>query len=437
MDSLLWAVVATLGLAVLALAVVEVVHRVVRRLGRRSLLLRELSDHAHRPFQVAMTIFAIESGVRSTGGDFAGRTVVVHLLVLAVIAAFAWLLGALALVVEDVALARVRTDVPDNLRARKVQTQVKILRRVTVAAVVVVTFGVMLMTFPHVRAVGASLLASAGIIGVVAALAAQSTLGNIFAGLQLTFSDALRLDDVVVVEDEWGRIEEITLTHVVVQIWDDRRLIMPTTYFTTRPFQNWTRTGSAVLGTAEFDLDWAVPVQDMREELRSLLEGSQLWDGRVCVLQVTDAVGGMIRIRALVSANDAPTLWDLRCLVREHFVGWIRDRQPTSLPRVRAEVGDGANRLAWQWVRPSTAHDVRPSRRDIPTEPDDDARVFGGSPEAEARAADFEGPGADDRGSEERSDEDGGSRQPGPTASGASAANSGPPERSDADESRT
>ncbi|BCB88964.1 mechanosensitive ion channel family protein [Phytohabitans suffuscus] len=392
MDTPLWAVTVTLGATLFALLLVEVVHRVVRRLGERSVLLRELSDHAYRPLQVAMTVLALESAVRVTGGDFTGRSVVVQLLVLAVIAAFAWLLAALALVVEDVALSRVRTDVPDNLRARKVRTQVRLLRRVTVAAVVVVTFGVMLMTFPHVRAVGASLLASAGIFGVVAALAAQSTLGNIFAGLQLTFSDALRLDDVVVVENEWGRIEELTLTTVVVQIWDDRRLIMPTTYFTTRPFQNWTRTGSAVLGTAEFDLDWSVPVQDMREELRILLEESQLWDGRVCVLQVTDAVGSMVRIRALVSANDAPTLWDLRCLVREHFVGWIRDRQPTSLPRVRAEVGDGANRLAWQWVRPSAAHDVRPSRPGPPMEPDDDARVFGGSPEGEARAADFEGP---------------------------------------------
>jgi small-conductance mechanosensitive channel len=391
-DSVLWAITVTLSATLFALLFVEVVHRVVRRLGRRSLLLSELADHAHRPFQVAMAVLALEAGVRATGGDFTGRRVVLRLLVLAVIATFAWLLASLALVVEDVAVARVRTDVPDNLRARKLQTQVRLLRRVTVAAVIVVTFGVMLMTFPHVRAVGASLLASAGIIGVVAALAAQSTLGNIFAGLQLTFSDALRLDDVVVVEEEWGRIEALTLTTVVVQIWDDRRLIMPTTYFTSRPFQNWTRTGSAVLGTAEFDLDWSVPVHDMREELRLLLEESQLWDGRVCVLQVTDAIGGMIRVRALVSANDAPTLWDLRCLVREHFVGWIRERQPTALPRIRTEVGDAMNRLAWQWVRPSTAHDMRHASRGIPTEAEDDARVFGGSPEAEARAADFEGP---------------------------------------------
>lgn len=389
---MLWAVGVTLAASVFALVVVSVVHRILRRVGRRSLLIQELTDHAHRPLQAALTALALETGVRTTGGDFTGRDLVIHLLVLVVIGTFAWLLAALALVVEDVALATVRTDVPDNLRARKLQTQVRLLRRVTVVTVIVVAFGVMLLTFPNVRAVGASLLASAGVIGVVAALAAQSTLGNIFAGLQLTFSDALRLDDVVVVEDEWGRIEAITLTTVVVQIWDDRRLIMPTTYFTTRPFANWTRTGSAVLGTAEFDLDWSVPVQDMREELRELLEESQLWDGRVCVLQVIDAVGGMIRVRALVSANDAPTLWDLRCLVREHFVGWVRERQPTSLPRIRTEVGDGANRLAWQWVRPSTAHDVRPTRRGIPTEPDDDARIFGGTPEGEARGADFEGP---------------------------------------------
>ena len=155
---------------------------------------------------------------------------------------------------------------------------------------------------PGVRALGASVLASAGLISVIAALAAQSTLGNVFAGLQLAFSDAVRVDDVVVVEGEWGRIEELTLTYVAVQIWDDRRLVLPTSYFTTKPFQNWTRTSSAVLGTAEIDVDWSVPVEPMRAELRAVCEGTELWDGRVCVLQVTDAVGGMIRLRALVSA---------------------------------------------------------------------------------------------------------------------------------------
>jgi small-conductance mechanosensitive channel len=342
-EAALWTVTMTVAAVAIALAVVEVVHRVIRRLGSRSVLLRELTEHAHRPFQVAVVLVACQAAVRSSAGEFPGRAVVLHLLVLAAIAGFAWLVAALLLVSEDVALARFRTDVPDNRRARKLHTQVVMLRRVTVAGIVVVTAGVMLMTFPHVRAIGASLLASAGVIGVVAALAAQSVLGNVFAGLQLTFSDAVRLDDVVVVEGEWGRIEELTLSYVVVQIWDDRRLILPTSYFTTKPFQNWTRTRAAVLGTAEFDLDWSVPVTEMREELRRFVESSELWDGRVCVLQVTEATGGVIQVRALVSAVDAPTLWDLRCLVREHLVNWIRDHHADALPRMRADVAaDGA-----------------------------------------------------------------------------------------------
>ncbi|MCW6010531.1 mechanosensitive ion channel [Micromonospora sp. CPCC 205371] len=362
MEAALWTVAVTVVAVAIALAVVEVVHRVIGRLGSRSVLLRELTEHAHRPFQVAVVLVTCQAAVRSSAGEFPGRAAVLHLLVLAAIAGFAWLVAALLLVSEDVALARFRTDVPDNRRARKLHTQVVMLRRVTVAGIVVLTAGVMLMTFPHVRAIGASLLASAGVIGVVAALAAQSVLGNVFAGLQLTFSDAVRLDDVVVVEGEWGRIEELTLSYVVVQIWDDRRLILPTSYFTTKPFQNWTRTRAAVLGTAEFDLDWSVPVTQMREELRRFVEGSELWDGRVCVLQVTEATGGMIQVRALVSAADAPTLWDLRCLVREHLVNWIREHHADALPRMRADVAaDGA---VWPALtgRPDTTAQTGTSR---------------------------------------------------------------------------
>ncbi|MEN3614029.1 mechanosensitive ion channel family protein [Plantactinospora sp. ZYX-F-223] len=396
MDSYLWTVIATVGAALLALAVVEVVHRTVRRLGRRSVLLSELSEHSHRPFQVAATVLAIQFGVRFSTGYGIGtpwRRTLLHLLVLAVIGTTAWLVASLLLVSEDTALARFRLDVPDNRQARRIKTQIVMLRRVTIAVIVVLAAGVMLMTFPSVRGVGASVLASAGVIGVVAALAAQSVLGNVFAGLQLAFSDAVRLDDVVVVEGEWGRIEELTLSYVVVQIWDDRRLILPTSYFTTKPFQNWTRTQAAVLGTAEFEVDWSVPVQAMREELRRLVEGTELWDGRTCVLQVTDAVGGMVRLRALVSAADAPRLWDLRCLVREHLVGWLRDQRPTALPRLRTEVGDASGRLPWQWVEPSrpvpgAAADSRPTEH----EPPDDARLFGGTDDGEARSSAFVGP---------------------------------------------
>ena len=302
MQPYLWTIAAALAAAAIALLLVLVVHRVVRWFGRRSVLLTELSEHSHRPFQVAATVVAVQAAVRISTGLYAvgtaWRQTVLHTLALLAIATTAWFVASLLLVTEDTALARFRTDVPDNRQARRIRTQINILRRLTVVVIVVLTIGVMLMTYPAVRGIGTSVLASAGVIGAIAALAAQSVLGNLFAGLQLAFSDAVRLDDVVVVEGEWGRIEELTLSYVVVQIWDDRRLVLPTSYFTTKPFQNWTRTQSAVLGTAEFDVDWAVPVQTMREELRRLVESTDLWDGRVCVLQVTDAIGGMVRLRA-------------------------------------------------------------------------------------------------------------------------------------------
>jgi hypothetical protein len=183
----------------------------------------------------------------------------------------------------------------------------------------------------------------------------------------------------VVVEQEWGRIEELTLTYVALQIWDDRRLILPTSYFTTKPFQNWTRTGSAVLGTAEIDVDWSAPVEAMRTELRAVCESTELWDGRVCVLQVTDAVGGLIRLRGLVSANDAPALWDLRCIAREALVGWLWEHRPDALPRHRAELAE-----------PRASRSTRTT-----VSPDGDARVFSGSSDGEARGEAFVGPEGD------------------------------------------
>jgi small-conductance mechanosensitive channel len=367
------------GAALLAIVLVEIVHRLLTRYGRRSALAADLARTAHRPFLATLTVFAVQQAVRAAAGDFPGRGVVLHVLIILFIAGFAWLVAALLLVLEDLALARWRTDVPDNLKRRRLKTQVVMLRRVTVAAIVILTVGVVLMTFPGIRALGASVLASAGLISVIAALAAQSTLGNVFAGLQLAFSDAVRVDDVVVVEGEWGRVEELTLTYVALQIWDDRRLLLPTSYFTTKPFQNWTRTGSAVLGTAEIDVDWSTAIEPLRAELRAVCESSELWDGRVCVLQMTDAVGGMIRLRALVSAHDAPTLWDLRCLVRERLVTWVWQHQPESVPRVRADLTGPGGAAS----RPARAH---------PHDAPGDARVFSGGDDGEARGAAFAGP---------------------------------------------
>ncbi|WP_433791146.1 mechanosensitive ion channel family protein [Actinoplanes sp. CA-252034] len=384
MSSVVTAPLAVAGAAVVAIVFCEIVHWIVKRIGRRSALAADLARTMHRPFLATVTLTTVQQAVRIWAGDFPGRSGVVHALVLLCIAAAAWLVGATLLVLEDMALARWRTDVPDNLKSRRIKTQVVMLRRVTVAAIVVLTIGVMLMTFPDIRALGASVLASAGLISVVAALAAQSTLGNVFAGLQLAFSDAIRVDDVVVVEQEWGRIEEITLTYVVVQIWDDRRLILPTSYFTTKPFQNWTRTSSAVLGTAEIDVDWATPVEPVRAELQQVCEESDLWNGKVCVLQVTEAIDGRIRLRALVSADDAGALWDLRCLVRERLVGWIWQNQRAAVPRMRAEVGQAPPSP----VAPAPRHDP-----DETSDADSEAgRVFSGGLDGDARGVVFGGP---------------------------------------------
>jgi small-conductance mechanosensitive channel len=401
--------------AAVALLVAAILHVIVQRLGRRSLLLANLSRKAHRPTQATLVLLAVAIVLRRAITDELWRDRILHVLVLGLIASVAWLVGAAALAVEDAAVSRFRTDVEDDLHARQVRTQAVVLRRLTVVAIAIVALGAMLLTFPVARTAGASLLASAGVAGIIGGLAAQSTLGNVIAGTQIAFSESIRLEDVVVVEQEWGRVEDITLTYVVVRLWDDRRMVFPTSYFTTTPFQNWTRSQSAILGTVELDVDWTVPVEEVRAELRRVLESTELWDSRVSVLQVTDAVGGFVRLRALVSAKDAPTSWDLRCLVRERLVGWLCEHAPGSLPRVRAELPGPDGRQLPRAVappRPAPADRARPDRAGpdragpdrggadlAEVDPSDaegaDARVFGGSPEAEERGAALAGPDHD------------------------------------------
>ena len=333
----------TLGSALVGAALlVAVVHVAARLTARRWVAAGRLLTHARAPFRLlvlALTLGGVAWSVRPEELSASGWEWVQLGCRLLVIGAGAWVLASTLLFLEDLGLRRYRTDVRDNRLARRMRTQVLIVRRLTVAVVVVLALGAALLSFPGVEAVGASLLASAGLISVVAALAAQSTLANLFAGLQVVFNDAIRLDDVVIVEGEWGWIEEITLSYVVVRLWDDRRMVLPSTYFTTTPFQNWTRKHSELLGAVELDVDWGVDVAAMREELTRILRHTDLWDGRAKVLQMTDAVGGVVRVRALVTAVDAGTLFDLRCLVRENLVAWVHE-QGHSLPRQRVEVRD-------------------------------------------------------------------------------------------------
>ena len=322
-----------------ALALVLAAHVAFRLLARRWPPGAALSDSARVPFRALALVLAANgwvASVRPRGAEHWGWSAGALGLRITGIVVGAWLLCAVLLFLEDLTLGRARTDVKDNRVARRVRTQVLLVRRLTVAAVVVVALGAILLSFPGVRALGASVLASAGLISVVAALAAQSTLANVFAGIQLAFNDAIKVEDAVIVEGEWGTIEEITLSYVVVRIWDDRRMILPSTYFTTTPFQNWTRRNSELMGAVEMDLDWRVDTDRLRAHLPTVMAAAgDLWDGRVSHLQVTDAVEGLVRVRVLVTSYDAPTLYDLRCHVREALVGWLREEQPDALPRWR------------------------------------------------------------------------------------------------------
>ena len=244
-------------------------------------------------------------------------------------------------VLETLVLSTYHLDVADNLRARKMHTQIRFLKRLVISLIVVLAGGSMLMVFDRVRQLGTSILASAGIIGLVVGLAAQRSITNMLVGLQIALTQPIRLDDVVIVEGEWGRIEEITTTYVVVKLWDLRRLIVPSTYFTEKPFQNWTRVSSELLGTVFLHTDYTLPVTVVREELQRVVGESPWWDGKVAAVQVTDTSAQAMELRLLVSARDASALFDLRCEVRERMIAFLQERYPDSLPRLRAELHRG------------------------------------------------------------------------------------------------
>ena len=354
-----------------AVALTAAVSLTTRLAARRRVWPVGLVRRARRPFRALVLVIAVWIACRLAFPDRDWMPALEQTLAILAIIAAGWLLYALVTFGTDMTLGRYRIDVPDNRVARRIRTQALIVRRLAIAIVVIVALGSILLTFPAVRAFGASVLASAGIASIIAGLAAQSVLANMFAGLQLAFSDALRVDDVVVVEDEWGRVGEITLSYVVLDLWNDRRLVLPCTYFTTTPFQNWTREGSELLGSIELDLDWRVSPGRMRAHLDEVLAGTDLWDGRASVLQVTEATGGLVRVRILVTAQDAPTLFDLRCHVREAMVVWVQQTMPAALPVQRLLM-----------TEPTTIEEPEP-----PQEPDHG--LFTGSAAAEARASTF------------------------------------------------
>jgi small-conductance mechanosensitive channel len=239
---------------------------------------------------------------------------------------------------EGSLLLRFDIHAADNLRARKVHTQVQVIGRVIDAMIGLFTLAAVLMLFAEVRHVGTSLLASAGIVGIIAGVAAQKPLANVLAGFQIALAQPMRIDDVVIVEGEWGRVEEITLTYVVVHIWDDRRLVLPLGYFIEKPFQNWTRTSAQLLGSVFVWVDYTFPVEEGRAALKTIIEGSRLWDRRFWNLQVSDADAKSMQLRVLATAANSSDSWDLRCEIREKLITFIQEHHPRSLPKLRTEV---------------------------------------------------------------------------------------------------
>jgi len=250
---------------------------------------------------------------------------------------FALILIRIIKVLEDHFYHKYDLSKENNLKERKIRTQLQFIRKFAISLIIVITAAIVLLSFESMRKIGTSLLAGVGVGGIIIGFAAQKSLGNLLAGFQIAFTQPIRIDDVLVVEGEWGRVEEITLTYVVISIWDQRRLVLPITYFIEKPFQNWTRVSAQLLGTVFLYLDYTIPIPPLRDELTRLLKSSPLWDQRVNVVQVTDNKEQTVEVRFLMSARNSSQAFDLRCYVREGMIAYIRDNYPDNLPKTRLE----------------------------------------------------------------------------------------------------
>ncbi|MES5822993.1 mechanosensitive ion channel domain-containing protein [Streptomyces sp. RG80] len=322
-----------------------------------------LLRRARIPYQLVICAALLRGSYDSAKVLEAHRIGIGKTLTLILIGAAAWLTIRIAAAVVETTYTRYSRAQRDPARVRRVRTQVTLITRVVTAVVGVVAVAAMLLTFPAMRAAGASLLASAGILGIVAGVAAQSTLSNMFAGLQIAFGDMVRIGDTVVVDGEWGTVEEITLTFLTVRTWDERRITMPVSYFTSKPFENWSRGGAQMTGIVYWHLDHSAPMEAMRQQLRDILRDCPAWDGRACDLTVTDSTPNTMQVRALVTAKDADDIWTVRVTVRERMLRWLSDHHPYALPRVNtadAALPQGVNghRPSLDGDGPRRAHDT-------------------------------------------------------------------------------
>lgn len=328
--------VAVLLGAIIVAAVVVIGRMVLGRIGRHSPWVAELEGRARGPWTVLIFVIAlwVACGVTAPAHE-PWWDVVTRIFFIATVISSAWLLSILiSFGIERLMKYDARIDATSP-EARRRQTQLTVLNRLAIVLISVVAIGIVLFSFPEVRAIGTSILASAGVVSIIAGLAAQSTLGNLIAGIQVAFTDSIRVGDVVVIEGEWGTIGEINLSYVVVYIWDERRLIIPCTYFTTNAVETWTRRSEKILGTVFMDLDWRVPIDAVRAKFMEIIEASDAWDGRSANVLVTGSEGGYVTVRFKISAKNSDDQWDLRCLVREKIITWLQQEHPEALPVTR------------------------------------------------------------------------------------------------------
>jgi small-conductance mechanosensitive channel len=351
-DLLTWLPDSVVALLILAIAVLVALalHRWARKLVRSTLAGRypyifSTFTQTRGLSRLALLILAMIIAIPVAPLPPETAALLARLMAVAVIGLIGW--GAIIAlhIAADLYLRRFRLDVDDNLLARKHNTQVRVLQRTIDVLLAIITLSAALMTFPAVRQYGISLFASAGVAGIVAGLAARPVLSNLMAGVQLAMTQPIRLYDAVTVENEHGTIEEITSTYVVVKLWDWRRLIVPLTYFIEKPFQNWTREGSALIGTVMIYVDYRAPVELIRAKFNDILKESNRWDGNVAALQVTDFKEGSMELRCLMSARSAGTVFDLRCEVREKLIDFLQREHPEALPRTR-QISVGSNGTA-------------------------------------------------------------------------------------------
>ena len=337
---LLWSGIFIGAAIVAALIVRAIVFWALRRFTRRrgKVVGHSLLQHGQGPTRWIFPLLACLIVLPGVPLPHTPMVVLEHAVGIGLIAACAWLVILLVEVIADVLSGRYRVDVADNLMARRIQTQFQMLHRVVVTLVIVIAVSIALMTFHEIQRFGDSLLASAGLASLVVGLAMKGTLSNLVAGVQIAFTQPFRIEDAVVIEGEWGWIEEIGTMYVTVRIWDLRRLVIPLSWFLDHPFQNWTRTSAELLGHCYIYVDYSVPVEPIREELKRICESTKLWSGKVCVLQVSDLFQNVMQLRALMDARNSGDAWDLRCYVREHLIDFIHQNYPGGLPRYRGEL---------------------------------------------------------------------------------------------------